>query len=124
MTETKPAVDATSLKRFFKSEFGIPVRVRSSNGKAGWISVWIQSVPRQKGEPFDAPIRYLHRFSDELGRRCAEIVYPGNGWCWCGNISSVDIAMTRSQWEQLLSQYQEQSDGDQHADGQAEEDRP
>lgn len=105
-TAVPPATDATSLKRFFKRQFDIPVRVSTGTGKTCWICVRIPC----EHKPYKAqePIVYRHRFPDELGDRCAEIVYPGRGWRWCGNLAAHMISMTRAQWEQLLRQYADQ----------------
>lgn len=93
-------VDATSLKRFFKSRFDIAVRVRS--GKR-YVEVWVPSLRRVPGEPFNAPIRYAATFPNELGLACAEVVYPGKGWCWCGNIGRASITMSRDQWVAVMA---------------------
>lgn len=98
------AVDAKTLKRFFKERYNIPVRVRSSPGKAKWINVWI---PSDHNAALKGQLVYSHRFPDELGNKCMGIVYPDSEQLrsqnWGGNIEPHSLAMFPAQWEQLLS---------------------
>lgn len=103
-TNTVPEeLGAPWLKRFFKRKFDIPVRVKSSSGKAPWISVWISPDPANLHK-----LVYNHSFPSELGNRCMQVVYPNSEklreQCWGGNITGHSLAMLEGQWRQVLQQ--------------------
>lgn len=93
-------LDATWLKNFFKSRFGIPVRVQSSKS---YLTVWIQCD--QEAVSRDT-LRYDHSFPFEsLGQLCLREVYPDHESLhdhWCGNVGSHSISMYRHEWDVVL----------------------
>ena len=100
-TNTVPEeLNAPWIKRFFKSKFEIPVRVRTGSGKGRWLSVWIMSDRSQRNLVWD------HHFPAELGNRCMQLVYPNHEvlskQAWGGNISAHSIAMHVDEFRQLF----------------------
>lgn len=103
-TNTIPeTLSAPWLKRFFKRKFGIPVRVRTLSGRAGYIEVWIPSDRSNLHE-----LKYDHAFPPELGNRCMRAVYPNSETLreqnWGGNVSGHSISMVGHQWRVVLQQ--------------------
>lgn len=103
-TNTIPdKLESAWLKRFFKTKFGIPVRVRTLSGKAGYIDVWIMS---DRSRSSNRELRYSHAFPPELGNRCMRAVYPSHAdLCnqnWGGNILGHSITMVDRQWRTVL----------------------
>jgi hypothetical protein len=95
-------LDATTLKRFFLARYGLKVRVQTSQGRAGYVRVYLLPEPRT-GKSIAEPMRYAGLFPEELGRACAQAVYPDQGWCWCGNLSAHQLAMTAEHWRAALA---------------------
>lgn len=99
---------AVELKRWFKKNYGITVRAEAAKKAGGWTGVYIPSLPREKGEAFNAPIRYSASFPPEFRRRCLAAVYgPESSLAKqdsAGNIMSYSIAMLVGQWEAVLAQ--------------------
>lgn len=99
-------IDATTLKRFFKERFGIPVRVHS-----GKHYVEARIAPNKTAR-FTEPLTYSFIFPVELGARVVRVVYPNHPelWQqpWCGNIGRYGIAIRREQWEAILASYESQ----------------
>lgn len=105
---TEADLEAPALKRFFKRHFGIPVRVNTGKGKAGWLNVWIQSERWKPGDPPEKrhALIYKHQFPPELGSLCMRTVYAGHEGLenqnWGGNISGHSISMKKSEWVKVL----------------------
>lgn len=97
---------STRLKRFFKAQFGIAVRVSTNATKNPYIDV---RIPPDKNPNPRADLTYSKRFDAELGRRCMGVIYGTASkigqQSWGGNVGSTSIAMKRDEWEKVLVQY-------------------
>lgn len=101
------------LKRFFREQFGIPVRAECKQPeRGGWASVFIpyKRVMKPNGrEDHMAPLQYDHTFPEELRRRCLGIVYGPESktgqQSYGGNIQGHSLAMSQREWDTLLAQY-------------------
>ncbi len=103
-TDPTPAIalDAVSLKRHFKTKYGIPVRVSSSKH---YITIRIQDSEKDHRKPS----RYDHAFPLELRVSCLNTIYPThigsemNLSGAAGNVRSHSIAMHPREWSEVLS---------------------
>lgn len=95
-------MNATILKRWFKQQFDIPVRVERSS------RVYI--LPN-KTENHRDPITYNHQFPWDLGQKCLKLRYPESSKLvqdWCGNIHPHQIVMTPPQWAIIMQMYNDE----------------
>ena len=96
------AIDATSLKRFFKQQYGIPVRVRRGQSKFPYINVWI---PYNNGG--HTGLVYDYSFPPELGNLCLGVIYGVQSdtakQSWGGNVQPHMIAMHTPEWQRVLA---------------------
>ncbi len=106
-------VTGVILKRFFRTQFGIPVLAECSEPhRGGWASVFIKHkrVLKPNGRvDHMAPLAYDHVFPEELRRWCLGIVYGpdsdvGKQVCG-GNIMGHSLAMHQREWDILLAHY-------------------
>jgi hypothetical protein len=102
--EIPEALTAAWVKRFFKTKFGIPVRVSGCGEHHNYMRVWIQCV---SGNVHD-PLKYDHEFSPALGNRCMRAVYPESAQLCSqnsgGNVQKNSIGMHHGQWRKVLQQ--------------------
>lgn len=113
----KDTITATLLKRFFRTYYGIPVRVQSNKH---YVQVWIPyDRARTDAGGMYGPLVYNHTFPPELGNMCMRIVYKGHASLaaqnWGGNVSSNSIAMHRDQWVELIEKVMQARADDQAA---------
>jgi len=104
--------DAVSLKRWFRTHMGIPVRVQTLSGKNPWVRVWIQSRKRPVGGSLaDHPLAYDHVFPMEFGEMCVRATYPNSPTlhAWCGNINAHDISMHAPEFVSVLEKWESRS---------------
>lgn len=90
---------STDLKRWFKQQFGIPVRVE--------LNSRVYILPKKTENPRD-PLEYEHQFPLELGQKCLALQYPGEPKMhtyWSGNIHSNQIVMNPNQWQLIMQMY-------------------
>lgn len=105
-TNTVPTnLTAPWIKRFFKSEFSISVRVRASKR---YLEVWLPA------KRVGGVLKYEHKFTPELGNLCMRTVYPDSeklsAQSWGGNVNGHSISMTPKQWRSVFGSIIEASD--------------
>lgn len=95
-------INATTMKRWFKSKYGIAVRVQTTKH---YVRAWNVPIPNAD---VHAPLKWAKLFPPELGNACMRLVYRNSDklreQSWGGNITPNSIAMHRAEWAQLLSQ--------------------
>lgn len=104
---TTDQIDAPLLKRFFKSRYGIPVRVNSSKSKADFVECW---QPSRRSELHN--LVYDHPpFDAALGNRCLRLIYGegkgGEGTSIslpAGDVRNYAICLRRAHWAALLTE--------------------
>ncbi len=112
------------IKQFISSTLGIPKnKLRASAGK-NFSEVCIVCEKRLPTEDRNS-MKYLYRFTEEFGNRCMRIIYKGHpsleAQNYGGNVTSVSIAMSPAQWQELREQYAQQAVLDQMSDYQMSE---
>lgn len=97
---------ANEIKQFFKSTFGLSVRVRTIPGKSGWQQVWIPSASKNPME-----LIYTSHFSPDLRKQCIIETYGENVHPDAfirdsyGNISAHSISLLAPQWVRVIEKF-------------------
>lgn len=95
---------ASEIKKFFKDNFGIPVRVRTVAVKHPFAQVWIENQEPDHRKP----LRYDHEFPAELGQRLLDIIYGGqteNIRFPAGNVERHRMSFSAEQFDKLKAFY-------------------
>ncbi len=107
MDAVPATLTAPWIKAFFKRHYGLTVCVANANSNK-FVTVSIRSLPRQPGEPFNAPIRYPGAFPEDLCNKCMRVIYKGHPsleeQITGGNVGRTSIAMLGAEFRQLLAQ--------------------
>jgi hypothetical protein len=94
-------LNAVNIKRFFKKQFGIPVRVSKVPVKHPFFQVWIENAEKDHRKP----LRYEHEFPVEMGQKLLDFIYgPGTPFP-AGNVQLHRLSFDEREWEHLLSHY-------------------
>lgn len=105
---SKPVLFNVALKRWCKDQFAIPpAKLAVQSG--GYISVRIRMEPPLPGETIHSPMRYAYSFPAEFRQMCLRTIYGKNTGMASqtsgGNVTSVDIAMHRGQWDAVMNEW-------------------
>lgn len=97
---------SAEIKKFFKTHFNIPVRVRTVQVKRKFVQVWIPVTP----VPGSRELRHEHSFPPELGRQLLKIIYPNSptlhNQAWAGNIAPHSLSLDGDEWAKLKALYE------------------
>lgn len=97
-------MNSKTVKQFIKDKFGLTVKVRTINSKAGWINAWIPST-RTEGNQ----LIYTQIFPGAFRQACIKVVYPNSTDLQtqfsAGNIDGYSISMLPHQWEQVINEW-------------------
>lgn len=87
---------AADFKKFFKNNYNIPVRVRTSKH---YINAWIEP---DNWEEYNKSLKYNHEFPLELRRKLLVTIYGPVEWAGKGNAGNIrphSLAFKLDEWE-------------------------